>query len=372
LKPYNTLAVKPVISSNKTINEPEQNCMTNNPSVALVILNWNTSHYLKRFLPSLLSTSYQNKKIYVIDNNSSDDSLTMLASDFPEVEALPMKENKGYAEGYNFGLAQIKADYYLLINSDLQATPGFIEPLIDLLESNPQIAACQPKLLSLEDKKMFEYAGAAGGWIDKLGFPFAKGRILTTVEEDYGQYDSTQPVFWATGACMLLRATVYQQTGGFYGYYYMHQEDIDLCWRMQNMGYEIYTCPSSVVYHIGGGSLSWENHLKTFLTFRNNYIMLARNLPLVSAILLVTFRLAVDFWGSFYFALNGEPGITKAMLKAEAAFFYWLFFQTKKRHTQPKGWDDHKGIFNGTILFPYFFKNKRKFSEIVIEKKPHA
>jgi len=342
--------------------------MNNQPSVALVILNWNTSHYLKRFLPSLLTATYPNKKVYVIDNFSSDDSLSMLGADFPEVVVLPMKDNKGFAEGYNFGLAQITADYYLLINSDLQATPGFIEPLLYLMETNPAIAACQPKLLSLEDKHMFEYAGAAGGWIDQLGLPFAQGRILTTVEEDHGQYDAIAPVFWATGACMFLRSSVYKETGGFYGYYYMHQEDIDLCWRMQNMGYAIYTCPVSVVYHIGGGTLSWENHLKTFLTYRNNYIMLSRNLPFMKAVAIVGLRLLLDFAGSFYFLLKAEPGISKSMLKAIGAYFYWLIFIPKTKHHQPRGWKKHTGVYKGTILFPYFLGNRKKFSEVVKTK----
>lgn len=341
--------------------------MNNRPAVALVILNWNTSFYLKRFLPSLLSATYINKKVYVIDSNSTDDSRAMLSEKFPDVEVLAMKENKGFAGGYNFGLSQIRADYYLMINSDIEVTPGFIEPLISLLESNPGIGACQPKLLALSDKKMFEYAGAAGGWIDKLGLPFTKGRVLTTIESDLGQYDETAPVFWATGACMCIRSAVFHKTGGFYEYYYMQQEDIDLCWRIHNMGYAVYTCPQSEVYHIGGGTLSWEDHLKTFLTFRNNYIMLSRNLPFFHALAIVSVRLMTDFFGFFYYLLNRKPGISKAMLKAGCAYFYWLFFCRDKKNNQPKGWNNCTGVYNGTLLIPYFLKNKRKFSEIVAQ-----
>jgi len=337
----------------------------NMPSVALVILNWNTSQYLKKFLPSLLNTTYPNKEIYVIDNFSSDDSINILNQYFPSVHILQMTSNKGFAAGYNFGLSQIEADYYLMINSDLEATPGFIEPLIELLESDPSIAACQPKLLALEDKTMFEYAGAAGGWIDRLGFPFARGRILTTIEKDEGQYNETTAVFWATGACMLIKSAVFKKTGGFYEYYYMHQEDIDLCWRIQNMGYSIYACPKSIVYHIGGGSLSWENHLKTFLTFRNNYIMLSRNLPVPIAFCTVVTRLATDFLGIIFFAATGKAGISRAILKAEFAYFYWLFFCQNKANKQPRGWNDCTGIYNNTILIPYFFFKKKKFSEII-------
>ncbi len=335
------------------------------PSVALVILNWNTASYLERFIPPLLTTSYPNKKVYVIDNNSSDNSLSLLEKKFPEVTAIQVKDNIGFAAGYNYGLSIIEADYFLIINSDLEATPGFIEPLVALMENDKNIAACQPKLISLQDKSTFEYAGAAGGWIDQLGLPFARGRVFTTIEKDEGQYDDIAPVFWASGACMLLRPSVFKEIGGFYDYYYMHQEDIDLCWRAQNMGYSIYSCPQSVVYHIGGGSLSWQNHLKTQLTFRNNYIMLSRNLPLWKALLIVPFRLGIDFAGTFHFALTGKSGISKAIIKAGFAYIYWLFFHPKKFHDQPKGWKTSNGIYKGTVLIPYFLKKERTFKSIL-------
>jgi GT2 family glycosyltransferase len=335
------------------------------PSVALVILNWNTSHYLARFLPFLLNATYPNKAIYVIDNNSTDDSITMLQQQFPSVHILAMKDNKGFAGGYNFGLAQIRSDYYLIVNSDIKVTPGFIEPMIALLENNPHIGVCQPKLLSLANPHMFEYAGAAGGWIDQMGFPFARGRVLTTIEEDKGQYDAEEEIFWATGACMCLSATTFEKSGGFYDYYFMHQEDIDLCWRLRNIGYSIYTCPSSVVYHIGGGSLSWENYLKTFLTFRNNYILLSRNLPFYRSCPTILFRLITDFFGYFYFLYRKEPGVSKAMLKAALSYFKWLLFYPDKKNPQPKGWKKKTCIYKGTILIPYFLRNKRKFTDLV-------
>ncbi|MEP6747341.1 MAG: glycosyltransferase family 2 protein [Bacteroidota bacterium] len=342
--------------------------MTLQPSVAVVILNWNTASFLLKFLPAILSAAYDNKEIYVIDNNSADDSVPMLRKHFPAVHILQMTGNKGFAGGYNFGLAQIKADYFLIVNSDLEVSKNFIAPLVALLEQHPGIAICQPKLLSLDNNKKFEYAGAAGGWIDKLGFPFTRGRILTTIEEDEDQYNSVEPIFWASGACMCIRSSVFEKTGGFYDYYYMHQEDIDLCWRVQNMGYSIYSCPQSVVYHMGGGTLSWENHLKTFLTFRNNYIMLSRNLPFLQALLIVGLRLVIDFAGCFYFLLKKKAGISKAIIKAEFAYVYWLLFCSDKKHKQPKGWNNNAGIYNGTILIPYFIKNKKKFSELA--KKP--
>ncbi|HVS96257.1 MAG TPA: glycosyltransferase family 2 protein, partial [Puia sp.] len=340
---------------------------------ALVILNWNTSHYLARFLPFLLSTTYPNKKIYVIDNNSTDDSIEMLGLHFPMVTVLPMKENKGFAGGYNFGLATISADYYLIVNSDIEVTPGFIEPLVSLLERNPAIGICQPKLRALDQRDSFEYAGAAGGWIDGIGLPFARGRVLTTIEKDFGQYDCTEEIFWATGACMCFSSRLFRKTGGFYDFYYMHQEDIDLCWRVRNMGFSIYACPESVVYHKGGGSLSWENYLKTFLTFRNNYILISRNLPFLHAAAILAVRMVTDLFGCLYFLLRKEPGISKAMLKAILSYFRWLIAYPDKRNPQPKGWKRMPCVYKGTILIPYFLRNKRKFTELVAAKRPlHA
>lgn len=342
--------------------------MITSPSVAILILNWNTSSYLKRFLPSVLNTTYPNKEIYVIDNFSSDDSIAVLEEYFPAVHIIRMHANKGYASGYNLALSQIQSDYFLLVNSDIEVTPGFIEPVIELMEGREDIAICQPKLRSLDEKQMFEYAGACGGWIDKLGYPFARGRILLTVEEDNGQYDHTARIFWASGACMFFKTSVYEKIGGFYDYYYMHQEDIDLCWRAQHAGYKIYACPESVVFHIGGGSLSWENHLKTFLTFRNNYILLTRNLPLLQLLPTITIRLLMDIGGCVYFLLKKDAGISKAMFKAIFAYFYWLIFHSKKRSYRAQGFKNCFGIFSGTIIKPYFFSGKRKFSEIVQEE----
>lgn len=338
---------------------------TSQPNIAVLILNWNTSEYLKKFLPSVLGTTYANKQVYVIDNNSSDDSIEMLENSFPEVNIIRMFANEGYATGYNLCLSQVNADYYLLVNSDIEVTPSFIEPVITLMESDTMIGICQPKLLSIDDREKFEYAGACGGWIDQLGFPFTRGRILLTIEKDESQYDDIERIFWATGACMFLKSDVYKKIGGFYDYYYMHQEDIDLCWRAQNAGYKIYVCPTSKVYHIGGGSLSWENHLKTFLTYRNNYILLTRNLPLRQLIYLLPLRLLLDMGGIVFFLLNNKAGISKAMFKAQFAYLYWLLFKKQNCNQQPKGYKMCYGVYKRTILIPYFLKNKRKFSEIV-------
>ena len=347
--------------------------MIQEPSVAIVILNWNTAHYLERFLPAILSCTYTNKTVYVIDNDSKDESIRFLESRFPTVRIIAIKENLGFAGGYNVGLAHIQSDYFLIVNSDLEVSEGFIEPLISLMERDLQIAACQPKLLSLDDKTMFEYAGAAGGYIDKWGFPFTRGRVLTTIERDEAQYDNTAQVFWATGACMCIRSSIYHQTEGFYNYFYMQQEDIDLCWRLRNMGYTVYACPDSIVYHMGGGSLSWEDHLKTQLTFRNNYILLARNLQWWKALPIILMRLIFDLGACIYFLGLRKPGISKAVFRAGFAFAKWLIIAKNKFHAQPKGWPGSIGIYKGTILFPYFLGGKKKFSELVpVKRSPNA
>ena len=342
--------------------------MSNKPSVAIIILNWNTAHYLRRFLPSVISSTYSNKNIYVIDNASTDDSIATLENEFPSVNVIKMQTNIGFAAAYNIAIDQIKSDYFLIVNSDIETTPGFIEPIIDLMETRREIGICQPKLLSLDEKNMFEYAGAAGGWIDSLGYPFAKGRVLLTIEKDEHQYDTVEEVFWATGACMFVKQEVFSKIGGFYDYYYMHQEDIDLCWRAYNSGFKIYTCPKSVVHHIGGGTLSWQNHLKTFLTYRNNYILLTRNLPVSRFLPTILLRLFLDSVGCVYFLFRGKPGISKAMFKAGFAYIYWLIAGANKKHGQKKGFKQSNGIYRGTILIPYF-RNIRKFSELPGIKK---
>lgn len=344
--------------------------MNHKPSVAIVILNWNTGYYLRQFLPSVLGATYPEKTVYVVDNNSSDDSVEIVQKQFPSVKLIRMEKNIGFASAYNYAVANIRTDYFLLVNSDIQPTPGFIEPVIELMEADPSIGICQPKLLSLGEKHTFEYAGAAGGWIDRLGYPFAKGRILLSIEKDLGQYDTTEEVFWATGACMFARAAVFKTVGGFYDYYYMHQEDIDLCWRAYNSGFRIYTCPRSVVYHVGGGSLSWENHLKTFLTYRNNYILLTRNLPTLQWMPLITLRMLIDLAGCGYFLFKHKSGISKAMFKAQFSYLYWLVFVKKEKNRQRKGFTQKTGIYPGTILVPYF-RGIRKFSELPrLPKRP--
>ena len=230
-----------------------------NPLVSIVILNWNGHKYLEQFLPSVLSSTYSNYEVVVIDNASTDGSVSFLETNYSQIRIISLDRNFGFAKGYNEGLKQVQAEYYILLNSDVEVEKDWIEPAITLMQFNKNIAACQPKLLQFHNKRMFEYAGAAGGWLDYLGYPFAMGRVFDVCEQDNGQYDEQQPIFWASGAAMFVRASVYHQLGGLDEYFFAHQEEIDLCWRMQLAGYKIFSCPQSVVYHVGGGTLPKGN-----------------------------------------------------------------------------------------------------------------
>jgi len=249
------------------------------PKVAVVILNWNGRNFLEQFLPSVVRSTYSNHVIIIADNNSADDSIDFLKIHYPGIRIIQNAGNWGFAKGYNEALRQIESEYYVLLNSDVEVSPGWLEPMVELLENNPAIAACQPKILSFLKRNLFEYAGAAGGWMDKYGYPFCKGRIFDLCEEDHGQYDQAEPIFWATGAALFIRSSSFHEQKGLDEYFFAHQEEIDLCWRIQLSGGKIYSCPSSVVYHVGGGTLQKGNSKKTFLNFRNNLIMLAKNWP---------------------------------------------------------------------------------------------
>ena len=338
------------------------------PSVAIVILNWNGKKYLEQFLPSVLLSTYAEKQIIIADNGSTDDSINFLQEVYPQVTILRNSCNEGFAKGYNTALKQVKGDYYVLLNSDVEVTPGWIEPIIDLMEANSNIAACQPKLLSSQNKKRFEYAGASGGWLDHLGYPFMRGRVFDYCEEDHGQYEEAGPCFWASGAALFVRSVVYHEMGGLDEYFFAHQEEIDLCWRMQLAGYLIYVQPASVVYHLGGGTLPKGNSRKVFLNFRNNSIMLAKNLPLARALWTIPFRFGLDSLSAWRGLLKGERGYFLAILKAHFHFIGWLFFY-RKRSVFPKTRKGKlQGWFRGSVAWNFFVRKKRTFSEIVGNK----
>ncbi|MBK6936988.1 MAG: glycosyltransferase family 2 protein [Chitinophagaceae bacterium] len=343
--------------------------LNRSPQVAIVILNWNGRTFLQEFLPSVLSATYAHYAVIVADNGSTDDSIAFLQATYPQVQIINNGQNYGFAKGYNEALKRVESDYYILLNSDVEVSPGWIEPMVILLESNMQIAACQPKILSYHNKTMFEYAGAAGGWLDKYGYPFAKGRVFDICEEDKGQYDQEEPVFWASGAAMFIRASVFHEMKGFDEYFFAHQEEIDLCWRIQLAGYKVFSCPAATVYHVGGGTLPKGNALKTFLNFRNNRIMLYKNLPFRKKLWVMPARNVLDVISAFKGLLSGDVGYFKAVIRAEIAFKKWWLFH-RKRSTFPSTSNGVlHGYLNRNIIWLYFVKKLRIFSQIVKKTK---
>lgn len=340
-----------------------------NPSVAIAILNWNGRNYLEKFLPSVNASTYPNKQIVVIDNASTDESIAFLHEQYPQVKIVRLPVNYGFAKGYNEGLKQVEADYYILLNSDVEVEAGWIEPMVDLLENNKNIAACQPKLLQYHQKTLFEYAGAAGGWMDYLGYPFARGRIFDVCEVDNGQYDDAQPVFWASGAALFIRSEVFKEAKGFDEYFFAHQEEIDLCWRLQWAGYEIYCCPAAVVYHVGGGTLPKGNSRKVFLNFRNNLVMMAKNLPLGEAVVKIAWRFVLDAVSATKSLFAGEGTYFLAVIRAHVAFLGWLFIGKKQSVFPDKKQRNWEGYSFKSVVWQHFILGKKKFPEIVDKKK---
>lgn len=335
------------------------------PRVAVVILNWNGKAYLEKFLPAVLASTYSNKQVIVADNNSNDESVHFLRSAFPHVNLLEHETNEGFAKGYNTALKQVVADYYVLLNSDVEVTAGWMEPVIALMEADEKIAACQPKVLSFTNKHQFEYAGASGGWIDKYGYPFARGRLFDNCEDDHRQYDDAEQCFWATGAALFVRAAAYHEVGGLDEYFFAHQEEIDLCWRLQLSGYKVYVQPASVVYHVGGGTLPAGNTYKTFLNFRNGLIMLFKNLPLASALRTIYVRMFLDAVAAWRGLLTGDFGYFFAIVKAHLYFLGWLCFYRKKSVFPLRWTGTVSGWYRGSIVWDFFVKKKRTFSEII-------
>jgi GT2 family glycosyltransferase len=335
-----------------------------NPSVAIVILNYNGRNYLQKFLPSVLASSYSNKEIIVADNCSTDDSLDVLKQ-FTNVKILSLNKNYGFAEGYNQALQKVSADYYILLNSDVEVTSQWIEPIIELMESDKKIAACQPKILSYNEKEFFEYAGAAGGWIDSLGYPFSRGRVFDEHEKDIGQYNDNAEIFWATGAAMFVRASAFHEVNGFDGFFFAHMEEIDLCWRLQLAGYKIMCCPTSVVYHVGGGTLPKGNERKVYLNFRNNIIMLSKNLCLHEKIWKLPLRFFLDMLFGLKNLFTGYGASFIAILQAYFSIIKWSFISKNKTQLKKFPMKKLTGVYAGSIVWDYFIRKKKRFSEIV-------
>lgn len=303
-------------------------------SLAIVILNWNGKKWLEQFLPSVIAHS-ANAEVFVIDNASEDDSVSFLASDFPEVKVIQNAKNHGFAGGYNEGLKQINADIYCLLNSDVEVTPGWLEPVLDVFEHHPEVAAVQPKILDYNRRTHFEFAGAGGGMMDNLGYPWCRGRIFDRLEQDLGQYDDVAEIFWASGCSLFIQSADFWKENGFDERFFAHQEEIDLCWRLKNSGRKIFYTGQSAVYHAGGGTLNKQNPQKTYLNFRNNLTMLLKNLPFPKLLWLIFFRLCLDGVAGIYFGITQGFGHLWAVVRSHFGFYGMIPGTLKRRIHQP-------------------------------------
>lgn len=334
-------------------------------SVAVVLLNWNGRTFLENFLPGVVENS-PGCEIIVADNHSSDGSVSWIEQNLPQVRVIVFSENLGFCKGYNTALKQVKADYYLLLNTDVETTPGWVAPLLELMESDESIAVCQPKVRSYHRRAAFEYAGAAGGFIDSLGYPFCRGRLFETVEEDRGQYDDERRVFWASGACFFVRAGLFHRFGGFDERFFAHMEEIDLCWRMGRSGYKIFYSGRSVVYHVGGGALPQSNPQKTYLNFRNNLLMLLKNLPSRELWWKVPLRIGLDWAAVARFFLTGH--FRKGLVIIKAHFDAIKLTSGNRRFGESGTYHENINlndiVYPGSALMAYFLRNKKKFSQL--------
>lgn len=332
---------------------------------AVVILNYNGAGMLRRFLPSVIKYSPE-ASIYVADNGSSDESCDVVRNEFPAVKLMVLDHNYGFAEGYNRALAQVDEEYAVLLNSDVEVTRGWLSPMTQFLDSNPEVAACQPKLLSFKQKDFFEYAGAAGGFIDKWGYTFCRGRIFNTVERDSGQYDDATDVFWATGAALMIRNEVYKNNGGLDGRFFAHMEEIDLCWRLRSRGYRIACVPQSHVYHVGGATLKKENPQKTYLNFRNNLLMIYKNAPDCQLKKIMLFRKVFDNVAALKFLASGDYAAFKAVRKARRDFKAMRSGYDKARAENMKLAVTTRipEVLKSSILYKYYLGFKHTYSSL--------
>lgn len=330
-------------------------------SIAIVILNWNGRTMLERFLPSVIANS-EGTRVIVADNGSSDDSVAFLRQQYPTLQLILLDKNYGFAEGYNRALQEVDADYYVLLNSDVECTPHWVEPVVEMMEREPQVAVAQPKLLMYGQKDTFEYAGGAGGFIDRYGYPFCRGRLFNSLEKDKGQYDDECDIFWATGAAMFVRASVWKELGGLDGDFFAHMEEIDFCWRTQLAGYRVRYCPRSVLYHVGGGTLPKSSPFKTELNFRNNLSMLYKNLPDGRRGWVLAMRMWLDRVAAVKFLMEGHVGEYKAVRKAHRQYRSWKPALQQKR--MKNGTHEVPQVYQGLLLPEYYLLGRKVFSSL--------
>ena len=337
--------------------------------LAIVILNWNGKQMLQTYLPKVLACSRDEAVVYVADNASTDDSLAMLNEKFPEVRQIVLDKNWGFADGYNKALARVDAEYYVLLNSDVEVTPGWLTPLVSFMDAHREVGACQPKLLSVADKSKFEYAGACGGFLDRYGYPYCRGRVFDTVEQDNGQYDDIHEVLWTTGACMMVRSKDYWAVNGLDGRFFAHNEEIDMCWRMRMMGRQLFCIPQSKVYHVGGGTLPKGNPMKTYLNFRNNLTMLYKNLPEKELRYVMRVRWFLDYVAAWQtLILNRNVGDFKAIYRARHDFMKWRteFRPERKEHqidrVEPRVPRTLRTSF--CLVWQYYARGRKKYTDL--------
>lgn len=334
---------------------------------AVVILNWNGRKLLEEFLPSVIQyTTLPHVEIVVADNGSTDDSIAFLTSTHPQIQIIALSENYGFAEGYNKALEEIDAEYFILLNSDVEVTEDWLDPMIDYLDTHVDVTVCQPKILAQRSKSHFEYAGAAGGFLDRYGYPFCRGRIFMKIEEDHNQYDSPVDILWASGACMVIRSQAFLEAGGFDGSFFAHMEEIDLCWRLSTRGHRIVCLPSSTVYHVGAATLKKESPRKTFLNFRNNLIMLYKNLPQHRLKKTMTIRLILDYIAAFQFAITGKYSNAKQVIKAHKEFYdnRKQYRSARQENLQKMTTPHPSTIYYKSILAAYYLKQIKTFSKL--------
>ena len=337
--------------------------MLSDKKIAIAILNYNGLGLLKKFLPSVIE--YSNNKlssIYLIDNNSQDESLVFVRKNYPHIKIIENKKNYGYSKGYNIGLSEIKSEYYVLLNNDVEVTKNWLNPMIKLLESNENYATCQPKIRSSYERDRFDYAGASGGFIDLLYYPFCRGRIFNTIEKDKGQYDNEKEVFWSTGACLMIKSKIFKKLNGFDSDFFAHMEEIDLCWRLKNLNYKNYCQPKSLVYHSGGQTLDESNPKKTYLNFRNNLIMILKNENIFKVFPIIFIRTFFDFFASIKISFD-----KKNLFHILAVFLAYtaFIFKIPKIIFNKKVWISNRANPKKIILpIKYFFMGKKRFSDL--------
>lgn len=325
--------------------------------LAIVILNWNGKHYLERFLGKLINySSLPGVSIVIADNASTDGSLEWLKANYPQIATIELSENFGFTGGYNKALAQVESNYYLLLNSDVEVTEGWLEPLIDSMDRMPRVGICMPKIKSAFEKESFEYAGASGGFIDVLGYPFCRGRILSNIEIDCAQYNSDREIFWASGAAFMIRSSLFHELGGFDNSFFAHMEEIDLCWRAKLSGWQVWIFPDSVVYHVGGGTLPNNSPRKLFLNYRNNLLMLYKNLPSSRLWFVLSLRFMMDYASAFLYLIQGKRHFFNSVWSAHNEF--WSLKKNIKRDKKFTS-ANINSIYKGSIVFAFFFSFKR-------------